>query len=127
MIVVDSSVLLSLVMAEEDAEYFIDRLDGQANVYIPSVVITEAGIIADQRRRGPDLDALLEHLHGTVVALDEVIARLARQAYLRYGRGSKSKARLNFGDCLVYATAKHLQVPLLFKGDEFKYTDIVTA
>jgi ribonuclease VapC len=36
-------------------------------------------------------------------------------------------ARLNFGDCLSYAVAKHLDAPLLFKGDDFTHTDIESA
>lgn len=31
------------------------------------------------------------------------------------------------GDCAVYALAKGLDAPLLFKGDDFTATDIVAA
>jgi ribonuclease VapC len=34
---------------------------------------------------------------------------------------------LNFGDCAVFALAKSLDVPLLFKGDDFTATDILSA
>jgi len=36
-------------------------------------------------------------------------------------------ARLDFGDCLSYAVAKHLSAPLLYKGDDFIHTDIESA
>jgi len=52
---------------------------------------------------------------------------MAADAAVRYGRGSGHKARLNFGDCLSYAIAKHLNVPLLYKGDDFSHTDIESA
>ena len=35
--------------------------------------------------------------------------------------------QLNFGDCFSYALAKSLDVPLLYKGDDFAQTDIVSA
>jgi ribonuclease VapC len=34
---------------------------------------------------------------------------------------------LNFGDCFSYALAKALDEPLLFKGDDFRKTDITPA
>ena len=59
--------------------------------------------------------------------VDEVVAEIAANAAERYGRGSGHLARLNFGDCLSYAVAKHLDAPLLFKGDDFLHTDIESA
>ncbi len=46
---------------------------------------------------------------------------------MRYGKGVDPAARLNLCDCVTYALAKHLDVPLLFKGDDFAATDIVAA
>jgi ribonuclease VapC len=34
---------------------------------------------------------------------------------------------LNFGDCFAYALARELNVPLLFKGDDFARTDVERA
>ena len=48
---------------------------------------------------------------------------LARDAYLRYGKGM-NVAGLNFGDCFSYALAKDSGEPLLFKGDDFTHTDV---
>ena len=50
-------------------------------------------------------------------------AYLARQAYLKFGRGNHA-AKLNLGDCFAYALAKARGEPLLFKGDDFSLTDI---
>ncbi|HEY7338442.1 MAG TPA: type II toxin-antitoxin system VapC family toxin [Bryobacteraceae bacterium] len=36
-------------------------------------------------------------------------------------------AGLNFGDCFAYALARVSGEPLLFKGDDFKKTDIASA
>ena len=51
---------------------------------------------------------------------------LARQAFHDFGKG-RHPAGLNFGDCFAYALAKLTGEPLLFKGDDFKKTDIVSA
>lgn len=42
--------------------------------------------------------------------------------FFRYGK-SLNPAGLNFGDCVVYGTAKAAEVNLLFKGDDFSKTD----
>jgi ribonuclease VapC len=67
----------------------------------------------------------VQDLH--VPAFSSVMADLAADAAERYGRGSRHPARLNFGDCLSYAVAKHLKAPLLFKGNDFTHTDIESA
>ena len=53
-------------------------------------------------------------------------AHLARQAFHDFGKG-RHAAGLNFGDCFAYALARVSREPLLFKGDDFKKTDIVPA
>ena len=47
-------------------------------------------------------------------------------AYLRFGK-RHHPAGLNLGDCFAYALAKELDVPLLYKGDDFAKTDIRSA
>jgi ribonuclease VapC len=61
-----------------------------------------------------------------IVAFTESQARLAREAFKRYGKGRHS-ARLNFGDCIAYALAKETGEELLFKGTDFSQTDIAAA
>ena len=53
-------------------------------------------------------------------------AHLARQAFHDFGKG-RHPAGLNFGDCFAYALSRHTGEPLLFKGSDFKKTDIVSA
>jgi ribonuclease VapC len=53
-------------------------------------------------------------------------ARLAGEAYGRWGKGIHP-AGLNYGDCFSYALAKERDWPLLFIGDDFSRTDILSA
>ena len=86
----------------------------------------EAAIVADM-----DHDPVSSRLHDSLVTRHIVIepfteeqAQTARQAYRDFGRGSGHPAKLNFGDCISYALAAVLDEPLLYKGDDFGYTDI---
>jgi ribonuclease VapC len=54
-------------------------------------------------------------------------ARIARDAYRDYGRGSGHAANLNFGDCFSYALARAMREPILFKGEDFIHTDLRSA
>lgn len=81
-------------------------------------------------RKGPDsrpeIDALLDQLRARVTPLTDAHARLAADAFLRYGKG-RHPAGLNFGDCMAYAVAKSEGAPLLFVGEDFARTDVVAA
>lgn len=74
-----------------------------------------------------DIDELLVTAGIEVVPFTSAHATIARGAHLRFGRGSRSKAKLNYGDCLVYATATSYGEPLLYVGKDFASTDVVSA
>ena len=48
----------------------------------------------------------------------------AVRAHARYGKGTGHRARLNMGDCFAYACAKTNGARLLYKGDDFRHTDL---
>ncbi|UUZ61572.1 type II toxin-antitoxin system VapC family toxin [Nocardioides sp. B-3] len=73
------------------------------------------------------LDRLVELLRIELVPVSAAHGRIARSAHQRYGRGSGSAAGLNFGDCFAYALAIDSGEPLLFKGDDFRHTDVRAA
>jgi ribonuclease VapC len=73
------------------------------------------------------LDEFLDEAGFVVEPVTERQARLARQAYIDFGKGSGHPAGLNFGDCLSYALATDLREPLLWKGDDFGHTGIHSA
>jgi ribonuclease VapC len=47
-------------------------------------------------------------------------------AFMRFGKG-RHPARLNMGDCFTYATARVAKMPVLYVGNDFSQTDIVSA
>jgi ribonuclease VapC len=124
--VIDSSALVAILRKEPEAARFTRailrdsvRLISAANLLEVAIVIdNQAGLSAGRR-----LDAFVERAGIGIEPVTEAQVRIARQAYVDYGRGNHPAA-LNFGDCFAYALAKATGEPLLFKGDDFEQTDI---
>ena len=128
MILADTSALIAIIQHEPEASSFGACLTAADAVAMPPSCYLEASIVLRNRPHGrSDLDQLVALASITFVPLDEAISRLAADAFVRYGRGTGHPAALNFGDCISYATAKHLDCPLLFKGDDFRHTDVKVA
>ena len=72
-------------------------------------------------------DDLLRVGEFSIEPVTEEQARIAREAYRDFGKGSGHPAQLNFGDCFAYGLAKVTGEPLLFKGNDFSRTDIAPA
>ena len=72
------------------------------------------------------LDIYFEKMALKIVALDEAIVVTAQEAFNRFGKG-RHPARLNLCDCFSYATAKIMDAPLLYVGNDFARTDIRAA
>ena len=70
-----------------------------------------------------ELDRLLAELMVTIVPFDDHQADIARDAFVRFGKG-RHRAGLNFGDCAAYALSVAEAEPLLFKGTDFGATDV---
>src|SRR6185437_10429813 len=66
-----------------------------------------------------ELDALIARARIQIVAQDAELAEAARAAFLSYGRG-RHPAAVNLGDCASCAVAKRDNLPLLFKGTDFR-------
>lgn len=73
-----------------------------------------------------DLDLLILRFRIEVAPYTESQAHLARQAFARLGKG-RHPAGLNFGDCMAHALAKETGEELLFKGTDFRLTDVAVA
>lgn len=126
--IVDSSAVMAILGEEPDGPEFLDLLR-RSPTHIGAPTLVELAIVLRHRiDRAPEhLDAFLRATDTSVVAFTAEHAQVARAAYRTYGKGSGSKARLNFGDCLAYAVATVADEPLLFKGTDFGHTDVRDA
>jgi ribonuclease VapC len=126
-VIIDTSVLVAILRGESDASAFLEVIRANlprrisAGTYVElAVVIDGAGDPIASRR----LDDFLSRMAIAIEPVTESRARIAREAYRDFGKGSGHRAGLNFGDCFAYALARELNEPLLFKGDDFRHTDI---
>lgn len=124
--VIDSSVLIAILRREPEEQDFRNAIKLASSRLLSAPTRVEAGIVALGRRGETGLEqmqALLESLKLATVPLSADHARLAIDAFRRFGKG-RHPAGLNFGDCFSYALAKATGEPLLFKGDDFSQTDV---
>ena len=124
--ILDSSAVVAILNNEPEAEQFAAAVAAADRVFVSAGSLVEMAIVVG-RDHFASLDDFLEEIGAVVVDVDQHLATIARDGHHRFGRGSGSPARLNFGDCFSYALAKHLGMPLLFKGDDFTHTDVEPA
>ncbi len=130
MIVVDSSALIAILDAEPDAARYASAIAAVDGPLLSVATLVETGIVMLNRHgpRGMDKAQMLVQEAGfQVETVSSHHARLALEAYARYGKGRGAGAGLNFGDCFSYALAKAARLPLLYKGDDFSKTDVELA
>jgi ribonuclease VapC len=128
-LVLDTSALLAMLLAEPERDAYVALLADAEDPLISAATLVEASVVmlAKTAEAGiQDLDELLATGGVRCVAVDEEQARLARDAFARFGKG-RSPAGLNFGDCFSYALAQAKNRPLLFKGDDFSKTNVTPA
>jgi ribonuclease VapC len=124
--VVDSSALIAILRKEPESEEFKRAIYETSLRLLSAVTKLEASMVAagTRGRAGlSDLDRLLADLQIEVVPFDDHQATIARNAFVRFGKG-RHPAGLNFGDCAAYALAIAEAEPLLFKGTDFGATDV---
>jgi len=126
---VDASAIVAILVEESDAASLTKRLEQAVAPCTSPIAIYEAvaGVArvrtVEIRTAETILDRFLEQARVRVVPITADIGRGALTAFERYGRG-RHPAALNMGDCFAYACARVLDMPLLFKGDDFPLTDI---
>ena len=127
--IVDTSAVLAILFQEEDAANY-SRAIGDAELCRMSAAnFVEAAIVIERQLRsggGSQFDAFCRTARIIIEPVTEEQALVARQAYIDFGKG-RHPAGLNFGDCFAYALAKVVGEPLLFKGKDFRRTDIAAA
>ena len=124
--VLDSSALLALLLAEPEAEAFRLAIEDDTTRLVSAATLLETSIVIEARK-GPDggreLDLLIQKAEIEVVAFDPIQVSEARRAYRRFVKG-RHGAGLNFGDAFAYALSRTSGELLLFKGEDFAKTDI---
>jgi ribonuclease VapC len=129
-LIVDSSAIIAILKDEDDAAVYARAIATADMRRLSAVSYLECGGVLDSQRNpivSRGLDELIEEAAIMVEPVTERQARLARQAYADFGKGSGHPAGLNFGDCLSYALAIDLREPLLWKGNDFGHTGIESA
>jgi ribonuclease VapC len=126
LIAVDTSAVVAIMRREPEQVLFTGIMREARELSISAASVAETLIVLAGRSGGDNAPEVLEFLAGVdarIVSVSHAHALLANQAFLAYGKG-RHKAALNYGDCFSYALAKSLDAQLLFKGDDFRHTDV---
>jgi ribonuclease VapC len=128
--IVDASAILAVLLREPEERHFVDVLtDSPSRAGLSPVNFLEVAIRVDRGdmpEASERLETILAHMNIEVAEITPEQAQLAREAYRRFGRGNHP-AKLNLGDCFAYALAKARGEPLLYKGGDFRLTDVEAA
>ena len=125
----DSSALVALVMAERPARAVFDALVAAPTRAVGAPTLVETAMVLAGRRAAAapdavsDLTLIMARFEVAVLAFGQDHWLMAWAAFLRYGKG-RHPAGLNLGDCLTYAVAKLSGLPLLCIGGDFAQTDL---
>ena len=128
--VVDTSALVAIMENEPERRRFNELIEAASATYVSAASLLETRIVLFARSGDNAVLALDTFLLKSRMIVAEVsprIADIAFDAYRRYGKGTGHGAALNYGDCFSYALARHLSLPLLYKGEDFSQTDIPSA
>jgi len=127
--ILDTSALVAVLFGEPEADLYIQLIRDAERCRISAGSFLELAIVLE-RQAGPGIerqcDMFFRRAGIIIEPFTEEQALAARQAFTDFGKG-RHAAALNFGDCFAYALAKVTGEPLLFKGMDFKKTDLKAA
>jgi ribonuclease VapC len=129
-VIVDTSAIIAILRDEPEAEAFTNAIEGARIRRVSAANYVEAAAVIDGARDPIASRRFDDFFHEASFIIDAVTseqARIAREAYRDFGKGSRHPAQLNFGDCFAYALAKAMREPILFKGQDFSHTDLTPA
>jgi ribonuclease VapC len=127
--ILDTSSLVAILAKEPDFERYVDAISRASRCRMSAGNLLELSMVIEGQFGAEVLrqcDALMRRIDVVIEPVTVDQAHAARQAFHDFGKGRHPEG-LNFGDCFAYALAKITGEPLLFKGDDFKKTDIVSA
>jgi ribonuclease VapC len=129
-LILDSSAVVAVLRRERDCRQLEVAMSEAETLSIGAPTLFEATMVAISRfgRGGGALvERFVEDWAVEVTPFDLDHCGIAIGAFVRYGKGRRHPAKLNFGDCMTYATARLAGAPLLFTGEDFPNTDITPA
>ena len=124
-LVVDSSAVMAIVLAEPDAERLAERLAACDQAIMSAVTLVETTIVAEARLGAVGTTLVQRVVREADIRTVDVTAETALDAldgWRAYGKG-RHRAALNLGDCFTYALARRRRAPILCVGDDFIHTD----
>jgi ribonuclease VapC len=130
---VDASAIVAILTRESEADNLADTLEKARTPITSPIAIFEATLGVCRKRHASveeaeqDVGEFLELAGVRIEPITDKEARAALAAFSRYGKGRGHPAQLNLGDCFAYAMAKNARTGLLFKGEDFDKTDILSA
>lgn len=127
--ILDSSAIIAVLRDEPEASKFAKAIESSSQRHVSAVSYVETAVVIDSGKDAIASRRFDDFFRVSRIAVEAVTPRqaeIARNAYRDFGKG-RHKAGLNFGDCFAYALAKEMDEPLLFKGDDFRHTDIEAA
>ena len=126
---VDASAIVAILSQESGYTNYVAALDESDHRYTSIVALYEAALALVRKNISPietvaqDLENWCGSANIRIAALEAEMFPIAITAHQRFGKGRGHPAQLNMGDCLAYAAAQTLSLPLLFKGKDFAMTD----
>ena len=128
--IVDTSAIIAILRDEPEALKFSTIIEGARVRRVSAANYVEAAAVIDGARdpiASRRFDDFFREASLSIEAVTTEQARIAREAYRDFGKGSRHPAQLNFGDCFAYALAKAMRESILFKGEDFNHTDLISA
>jgi ribonuclease VapC len=128
-VALDSSAVLAVLRREDGNRRLRSRIERAEVLLIgaPTLFDTVMSAIAQLGGGGEALvREFLNQWRVQVLPFGRHHWPVACEAFRRYGKG-QHPASLEYGDCMTYASARLAEMPLLFTGDKFVWTDIAPA
>jgi ribonuclease VapC len=133
----DASAVVAIMEREAGWQDLQTRIEATASLWYSALARFEVAQAIARRQGGArkptavqfaeasgHVDRFFADIKARVVDIDAKIGSLAIEASMRYGKAVGHPADLNLGDCFAYACAKSLNIPLLYKGEDFAQTDL---
>lgn len=127
--ILDSSAIVCIVEEEQGHGDLLTAIVTAPEIAAGTPTLSETSIVLVSRHGAAGQAALHRFLDLNSVAPIPFGAdhwAIAAEAFIRFGKG-RHPARLNYGDCMTYATARLAGDQLLCIGDDFAQTDLALA